>query len=244
MPGFNRKRAAASPEELREASQRYKEIQEELRTMELAPETRHGEERLDRYERGLRLQALRDEFQSNAETQMPLPARGGPMLALIMTVASFLLCSFCAGGTYFGLLLITQQASPQSIADSFWGAMQLRDYTSAHSYFSPTVSVTADQFDTLAKAADAQFGAVVSAAFAGTESSSKTVAVLDYNIRRGKGTPYKVTLTMESIRGSWGIADYGSLLAPPSGPGYGPSGALPTTADQIAERRRFTALPA
>jgi hypothetical protein len=253
MREFNRWRRAAaqgggaSPSELREASERYKEIQEELRTMDLAPETRHGEERLDRYERDLRLRAMREEFQATAEAQLPPPQRTGPMMALVMTVASFLLCSFCAGGTYFGLLLVTQKPSAQSVADSFWSSMEATDYTSAHSYFSPTVQLTADQFDTQAKAADTQYGAVVSATVSPhQESASQTTTVLNYNVRRSKGTTYPVTITLDSIQGNWGISDYGAALAPPSGSGGypptatptgTPSGSVPAPGDQVAERR-------
>jgi hypothetical protein len=244
-----------SPDELREASERYKEIQEELRTMDLAPETRQGEERLDRYERELRLRAMREEFQANAEAQLPPPQRMGPMMALIMTVASFLLCSFCAGGTYFGLLLITQKPSAQSVADSFWSSMEARDYTTAHTYFAPSVPLTADQFDTQAKTADAQYGAVISATpSAHQEHSSQTVTVLNYNVRRGKGPIYPVSITLNTIQGSWGVADYGAALAPPTGTGgypipatptptVTPSAAVPNAGDRPIARRSSAARP-
>jgi hypothetical protein len=254
MREFNRWRRAvargggASRAELREASERYKEIQEELRTMDLAPETRHGEERLDRYERDLRLRAMREEFQANAEAQMPEPQRTGPMMALVMTVASFLLCAFCAGGTYFGLLLITQKPSAQNVADSFWSAMEAKDYTTAHSYFAPSVPLTTDQFDTQAKTADDQYGAVVSATLSPhQETASQTTMVVNYNIRRSKGSVYPVSITLDAVQGNWGVADYGAALAPPSGTGGypsptatptgSPSGAIPAPDDQLVARR-------
>ena len=89
MRELNRRAAAvksrrATPEELREAQERYKAIQDELRQLELAPETKHGEERIERYERELRIRALREEFQSVAETRLPEP-RNGVVLALVMT---------------------------------------------------------------------------------------------------------------------------------------------------------------
>ena len=63
---LNRRRVArakshkASPRELREAKVRLKEIEEELRTVPLAPETKRGEDRERRYTRILRLRALRE----------------------------------------------------------------------------------------------------------------------------------------------------------------------------------------
>lgn len=217
MRDVNRRRA--SPGELREASQRYKELQDELRQMDLTSEARHGEERLDRYERELRLQAMREEFQAGAETQLPTQ-QGGMKLALVMTVASFLLCSFCAGGTYFGLTLLTQKPSMQSVADGFWTSMEQKDYATAHdTYFSPTLKVqlSIDQFTTQANAADTQYGAVVSAALVNQEVG-KTTALLTYNVQRGRKPAYPVSITLESVQGNWGISDYGSTLSPPSVP--------------------------
>lgn len=226
MREFNRRRAAAArsrratPEDLREASQRYKEIQEELRQLDLAPETRHGEERLDRYERELRLRSMREDFQATVETPLPQP-RNSAMLALVMTVASFLLCSFCFGGTYFALQYFTQAPSAQSTASDFWTTMENSDYNAVQStYLSQAlrVSQSADQFAQLAAAADKQYGRVTAATFVSQSSTSTTQTALTYTVVRtaanGKQTMYPVVLTMTLRQNAWTIGDYGNLFQP------------------------------
>jgi NTF2-like N-terminal transpeptidase domain len=226
MREFNRRRVAAArsrratPEDLREASQRYKEIQEELLQLNLAPETTRGEDRLDRYERGLRLRALREEFQASAENAVPQP-RNSVLLALVMTVGSFLMCAFCAGGTYYGLQYLNQTPSPTATADQFWSSMAAADYTTVHdSYLSPTLSVgqSADQFSKVAAQADTQYGKVTSATLSQQDTSAKTVAKLTYTVVRtlpgGKTLRYAVTLTLVLRQSSWTISDYGTLLTP------------------------------
>jgi hypothetical protein len=211
----------ATPGELRDARERYKELQEELRRLELAPETRQGEDRLDRYERAQRLQALREEFQATAENPLQEP-RNSMFLALIMTVASFLLCSFGAGGTYFALLLISQKPTAQSTADGFWQAVINRDYQTAHdNYFAPVlrVQLTSDQFVQEANATDALFGPIVSAVLSKQSGDQQTVAQLTYSVERtnsttGKTVSYPVTLSLATHQGSWGITDMGATIVP------------------------------
>ena len=76
MRDLNRRRIAkakshkASPRELREAKIRLKEIEEELRTVPLAPETKRGEDRERRYTRILRLRALREDFEQRFPMRM------------------------------------------------------------------------------------------------------------------------------------------------------------------------------
>ena len=213
---------AAGPEDLHEASVRYKEIQEELRQMELAPETRHGEDRLDRYEREMRLRSMREEFQANAESQIPQP-RNSAMLALVMTVASFLMCAFCAGGTYFGLQLLGQAPNPQTVSDGFWHSIVGGDYATAHdSYLSPSLAgaQNVEQFTAIAQQADTTYGKVVSATVVSTQMSGTTEAIITYSVVRagtkGKQQTYPVAITLTLHQNAWSIADYGIAFTPSS----------------------------
>src|SRR5579863_1854442 len=152
----------ATPEELREATQRYKDLQAELRQMDLNPEARHGEQRLDRYERELRLRAMRDDFQT-ANDAHPPRLKNTWMLALVMTVSSFLMCAFCAGGTYFGLTLLNQKPTAVDTGNAFWASIASKDYQTAHDAdLAPALSVqlTYDAFNTQAKQVDTQYGPV------------------------------------------------------------------------------------
>src|SRR5215472_6713381 len=92
----------ASAEELRDAGKRVKELEQELLTsIQLQPETRQGEDRRERYSRLLRLRALRDNFTSMRPLEADHP--NAFLLAIVMTVASLMLCGFCAGGALVGL---------------------------------------------------------------------------------------------------------------------------------------------
>jgi hypothetical protein len=267
MREFNRRVARArsrraSPDELREARERYKQLQEELRQLQLAPETRQGEDRLDRYERELRLQALREEFQTIAENPLMGP-RNGTMLALIMTVASFMLCAFGAGGTYFALQLLNQKPTAQSTADGFWQTMIGQNYQNAHdNYFAPTlrVQLTSDQFVQEAQATDALFGPIVSDTLTKQSGDQQTLEQMTYTVERtnsttGKTVSYPVILVLATHQGNWGITDMGNTImptaagvpAPPPTPTGGPKSPHgtpsphaytgPASGDALAERR-------
>jgi hypothetical protein len=254
MREFNRRRSAeaksrrATPDELREATQRYKEIQDELRQLDLARETKQGEDRLDRYERELRLRAMREDFQAN--TDMPIPATRNPvMLALIMTVASFLLCAFCAGGTYYGLLLLNQTPTAQATADGFWADIIGGDYTAAHDdYLASTLAVaqSSDQFAKQAQAADQQYGKVTSAKLIQQNAPNKTQALLTYTVVRtdakGKTRSYPVILTLVLRQKNWSISDYGVLFTPSGASRFTPPGlAAQPLAPPMADRARVHA---
>jgi hypothetical protein len=222
--GSGRRRISAG--ELREASARYKEIQGELSQIGIAPETRNGEDRLDRYDRELRLRAMREDFQATAQTPMPMPQRNTAMLALVMTVASFLLCAFCAGGTYFGLVLLNSRPDPQTVADGFWSSMQARDYSTAHdNYLSPVLrfELGVDEFSRQARIADSNDGViqkVTPISNAQTHASvGSSQAALPYEVTRAgtAGKPYVTTITLILMlsQNSWGINDMGQLLSPP-----------------------------
>jgi hypothetical protein len=211
-----------SPEDLRDASARLKEIQEELLQMELAPETTHGEDRLDRYEREMRLRYMREEFQASTDVQIPQP-RNTALLALVMTVASFLMCAFCAGGTYFGLQLLSQTPSPQTTSDGFWQSVEAADYSTAHdSYLAPslTVAQNVEQFTTVAQQADTSYGKVISAKMVSTQMSGTTEAIITYSVVRagtkGHQITYSVAITLTLKQNSWSIADYANAFTPPS----------------------------
>jgi hypothetical protein len=222
--GSGRRRISAG--ELRDASARYKEIQGELSQIGIAPETRNGEDRLDRYDRELRLRAMREDFQANAQTPMPMPQRNTAMLALVMTIASFLMCAFCAGGTYFGLVLLNTRPDPQTVASGFWSAMQVRDYSTAHdNYLSPALrfQLAVDDFSRQAQIADSNDGVIKNVtpiSNAQTHASiGTTQAALPYEVTRAgiAGKPYVTTITLILVlsQNSWGINDLGQLLSPP-----------------------------
>jgi hypothetical protein len=223
---FNSGRRHISPDELRDASARYKEIQGELSQIDIAPETRNGEDRLDRYDRELRLRAMREDFQANAQTPLPQQQRNTTLLALVMTVASFLLCAFCAGGTYFGLALLNTRPDPQSVADGFWSAMQARDYGTAHdNYLSPVLrfQLSVDEFSRQAQIADSNDGVIQNVtpiSDSKTHASiGNTQAALPYQVTRAgtAGKPYVTTITLSLVvsQNAWGISDIGQLLSPP-----------------------------
>src|SRR5258707_8579963 len=97
----------ASPEELREASKRLKEIEGELSQRDLLPETKQGEERERRYARLLRIRSLRDEFQSERPLEELNPSRTR-LRRIVMPIESFLLCVACSVGAFFALQLANQ----------------------------------------------------------------------------------------------------------------------------------------
>lgn len=235
MREFDRRRLAeaksgrATPEELREAAQRYKEQQDELRKTALMPETKQGEERLDRYEREQRLQAMRDQFQDATGTY-PRPPRNSALLALVMAVSSFLLCAFCGGSTYFGLQLLNQKPSATEVANSFWTSMEAKDYTTAHdAYISPslTLQLTMDTFTTQAQQVDAQLGPITAVALVRQVTTSKTSVSLTYAVTRTNSHNGKhladVTLILQQVRNNWGISDIGTLFTTPVTPSTAPS---------------------
>lgn len=245
---FGSGRRRASPDELRDASARYKEIQGELSQIGITPETRNGEDRLDRYDRELRLRAMREDFQANAQTPLPLQQRNGAMLALVMTVASFLLCAFCAGGTYFGLVLLNTRPDPQSVAESFWGAMQARDYGAAHdNYLSPVLrfQLSVDEFARQSQIADNNDGVIQSATLISDPkthpSIGNTQASLPYLVTRAgtAGKPYVTTITLQMVlsQNSWGISDIGALITPPVPATPTPTGQTDMIVDLAARPR-------
>ena len=214
----------ATPEELRDAAKRVKELEQELLTsVPLQPETKQGEDRTQRYSRILRLRALRDDFTSARPLEADHPS--GLILALVMAVASFMLCGFCAGGTLVGLQVLNYKPSPIDTATAFWEAVEQRNYALIHAdYLSPTLRVEYDQLSTfaqMAQAADNYYGPVTNYSLSSEQGDLTQTATLTYIVTRGNNKVYKATLNLVLYAGSWGVNDLGSSLDPSVG------GALP-----------------
>ncbi len=191
----------ASPEELREASKRLKE----------------GEERERRYARLLRIRSLRDEFQSERPLEEPNAPRS-LLLAIVMTIASFLLCAGCAGGAFFALQLANQKPDPTVTTANFWDNMEHQQYAEIHnSELSPTLRVRYDEstFVSQANQADTDYGKVTSAVATGRAGDMTKTAQFTYAVTRGNHT-YTVTLALSTHSGTWGIDDLGAAIDPAS----------------------------
>ena len=207
----------ASPEELREASKRLKEIEDELRQRDLLPETKQGEERERRYARLLRIRSLRDEFQSERPLEEPNAPRS-LLLAIVMTIASFLLCAGCAGGAFFALQLANQKPDPTVTTANFWDNMEHQQYAEIHnSELSPTLRVRYDEstFVSQSNQADTDYGKVTSAVATGRAGDMTKTAQFTYAVTRGNHT-YTVTLALSTHSGTWGIDDLGAAIDPAS----------------------------
>jgi hypothetical protein len=207
----------ASPDELRDAGKRVKELEQELLlAVPLQPETKLGEERQARYSRVLRLRGLRDDFLRMRPLQTDHPS--GMLLAIIMAVASFMLCGFCAGGTLVGLQVLNYKPSPIDTATAFWQAVETQNYLLVHSaYLSPTLRVQYDTTQALsnyAEPADQYYGLVTNFTLSKEQGDMVQNAVLTYVVTRGTNKAYKATLTLDLFGGAWGIDDLGSSLEP------------------------------
>ena len=220
---LNRRRVArakshkASPRELREAKVRLKEIEEELRTVPLAPETKRGEDRERRYTRILRLRALREDF----EQRFPYdkrPHANSLMLSLVMFVSAFAVCACLAGTVVGGYNLLTAKPDPAGTGGVFWDSVTSQDYGTVHdSYLSPTLRVQqkTDTFVLSARQADTDYGPVTNAVLTKKQvNSSNDVAALTYTVTRGTSTTYPVTLTLTIFNNVWGINDLGATFQP------------------------------
>lgn len=228
MREFNRRQMAAArsrratPEELREARERLKEIDAELQQTELLPETKNGEEREQRYERVLRLRAMRDEFARKVPPQKPNHPNS-ILLSLFMIVGSFLLCSVCGGGAFFMLRLVTQKPDPTVTSNGFWVDMQAQNYVDLHTNFlSSTLRVQRARqlFVNDALSADQAYGKVTDAQLISVPDNATQVddVQVTYAVTRGSKVHYNVTLDLQLHAGAWGVSDVGDTFAP-TGPG-------------------------
>jgi hypothetical protein len=220
---LNRRRVAkakshkASPRELREAKIRLKEIEEELRTVPIAPETKRGEDRERRYSRILRLRALREDF----EQRFPYDKRphgNSLLLSLVMFVSAFAVCACLAGSVVGGYNLLTAKPDPAGTGGVFWDSVISQDYATIHdSYLSPTLRVQqqTDTFVLTARRADGDYGAVSNATLTKEQVNNNTdSAALTYTVTRGTGTTYPVTITLTLFNNVWGINDLGATFQP------------------------------
>ncbi|HEY7849067.1 MAG TPA: hypothetical protein VIC27_03325, partial [Ktedonobacterales bacterium] len=211
----------ASPEELREAQTRIKEIDAELRQIALQPETKQGEEREARYERVLRLREMRDEFESRFPTRTPRQPNS-MLLALVMTIGSFLTCAFCAGGFYFAFTALNYNPGPTATATLFWADEKSQGYQDIYLNLLATnlrLQFAQAQFITDATQADKDYGDVTSANLI-QSTVQNTSATLTYSVTRtkaGKSTTYKTKLTLASTNNSWSVTDIGASIYPTEG---------------------------
>lgn len=206
----------ASPEELREASKRVKELEAELGKMELQPETKVGETRQQRYARVLRLRSMREDFQEDRPLEQ-LNAPRSMMVALVMTVASFLLCAFCVGGSYFALQIVNQKPDPSTTVQNFWDDMEHKNYVDLHdNYLSPTLRVSLDQarFSAQASQADTNFGQVTSYTLLKQTGDMKNSETYTFSVVRGNHLTYQTTLVLVYHGSSWGVDDLGASVDP------------------------------
>jgi hypothetical protein len=207
----------ATAEELRDAGRRVKELEQELlTTIQLQPETRQGEDRSQRYSRLLRLRALRDNFIGERPLEADHPS--GFILAIVMTVAAFMLCGFCAGGTLIGIRVLSYKPSALDTATAFWQNVEQQNYALVHSnYLSPTLRVVYDDpavFASMAKTADTYYGPVTNYNLVQESGDMTQQAVLTYSVTRGTSKVYKAVLVLVLYAGSWGVNDLGSSLDP------------------------------
>lgn len=221
MRDRNRRRVArakshrASPAELREAQLRVKEIEQEMREVPLNPETRQGEERERRYERVLRIRALREDFEETHPYDKR-PHANGLLLTLVMFVSAFLLCACIAGSAYAGVHILTDKPDPVAFMTGFWDKMETQDYSTIHStYLGPTLRVQKQKeiFVSEARQADIDFGPVTDAVVTNSQVSAST-ATLTYKMTRNGKVTYSTQITLAIANGSWGVTDLGATLSP------------------------------
>ena len=210
----------ASPEELKEAGKRVKEIEQEMRELELRPETRKGEERAQRYGRLLRLRRMREAFTATRPQEEPRPLNS-IALSLVMLFASVALCAFCVGGAYAGLIVLQQKPDPIATASAFWDTMETQKYSLVEStYLSPALRVqystssqsSVDLFAQTSQTADTNYGIITNATLIQQSGDMKQTAILTYLVQRNAS--YKATIVLRLHGGSWGIDDLGNVLAP------------------------------
>lgn len=205
----------ATPEELRDASKRLKEIRDEMLQVQIAPETRKGEEREQRYARYLRIRSLRQTFHSAHPLQLPAQPNG-VLLAFVMAIASFFLCATCAVGGFAALQLVQTKPDPNATASGFWYDMEQHNYVELESnYLSPILRVqySGSQFLSAANYADTTFGYVTSATEV-SESVNQNKATLVYTVKRSHNITYTVKLQLSLYGSSWGVDNFGAAIDP------------------------------
>ena len=232
----------ATPEELREARDRLKEIEAELTQIGLLPETKNGEEREKRYERVLRLREMRDDFERRYPIRRPRQPNS-LTLALVMTVASFLVCALCGGTFYAAYSYFTLKPDPVATGDLFWSDMKSQSYGDIRSNLMTAVlrvSTDPGQFSSTAEQTDKQFGVVTAYTLTSELGDLTQNATLVYSVTRTQGshkTTYSATLQLQYASGSWAISNYGSAFTPPA------TGATPTPGSSVTPTPTGTTTP-
>lgn len=204
----------ASPEELKEAGKRVKEIEQEMRELEMRPETRKGEERAQRYGRLLRLRHMREAFTATRPQEEPRPLNS-LALSLVMLFASVALCAFCVGGAYAGVIYLRQKPNPVTTATAFWDTMIAQQYSVVvDSYLSPALRVqySGGLLAQTAQATDTGYGVIKSVTLLQQGGDLQQTAILTYLIQRNAS--YKATIVLTLHGGTWGVDDLGNTLAP------------------------------
>ncbi|HEX8997945.1 MAG TPA: hypothetical protein VF812_18095 [Ktedonobacterales bacterium] len=210
----------ATKAELREAQNRIKEIDAELRQIEVLPETKQGEEREARYQRMLRLRQMRDEFESRFPVREE-PQPNSLMLAVVMTIGSFLICAFCAGGFYFAFTALNFNPGPTSVATSFWTDAKSQSYQDIYLNLLASnlrLQFVQTQFVSDAQQADSDYGPITNAVLTNQPTDGKSPETLTYTVTRqksgGKAITYTVKLVMTETNNSWSITDMGAAIYP------------------------------
>lgn len=211
----------ATHAELREAQKRIKEIDAELRQIEVQPETKQGEEREARYERVLRLRQMRDEFESRFPVREE-PQPNSMLLALVMTIGSFLICAFCAGGFYFAYTALNYNPGPTAVASSFWSDAKTQSYQDIYLNLLASnlrLQFVQTQFVNDATQADTDYGPITNAVLTQpAPNDGKTNETLTYAVTRQKGSgkplTYTVKLVLIETNNSWSITDVGASIYP------------------------------
>ncbi len=164
---------------------------------------------------------MRDEFESRFPIRGPRQPNS-LILALVMTVASFLTCAFCGGGLFFAYNALTQKPDPSATGDVFWGDMETQNYNDIRTnLMSATLRVGTDpnQFNLIAGQADKDYGFVTSYSLTQETGAATSNAALIYHVTRTKqkkATTYYTTLKFALVSGSWVITDYGAAISPTS----------------------------
>jgi hypothetical protein len=140
------------------------------------------------------------------------------LLAVIMGVAAFMLCGFCAGGTLVGLQVLTYKPSPVATATAFWQDVEQQNYSLiTSSLLSPTLRVEYNvptQFEEMAQQSDHYYGLVTNFTLLSEGGDLTQTATLTYSVTRGTNKVYKATLGLVLYSGTWGVNDLGSSLDP------------------------------
>jgi hypothetical protein len=217
------KRRRATPDELREARNRVKEIDAELRQLDLLPETTRGEDREQRYGRVLRLRQMREQFTSRYPA-LEQQGMNSIVLAAVMAILSLLTCVFCGGGFYFAYSALTFNPGPDSVATAFWSDIEAQNYQDAYSNTLGSTlrgQVNLQQFLSDAQQADTDYGPVTAETLTSSPGNPTTSATLVYKVtRQKKGQPpttYNATILMSTQANVWGITDLGASIYPTLG---------------------------